>query len=281
MRKSRTFSDLLLFFFLSMFLFGQYFDLIFFLSAFFSIDILVWEGRERFFLHFWLILGFFNFFLFLFFHFISVKGRCKLFCAQTSLTQKTLGHGLPSEGPFAQDHPVCCVVLWCVGAVCVHNLRGHLPPPPDPPPPLFFFLLPPQFSFFLPLSLCLLRLWGPPGLHTTPRELQTYTFDVPGLQITPPKFHETTPNDGRGKKSAKFWGPHPSGAQNSTSKNWPKSKLAELEKKKLALFWTPTFLPPPDRPKFRPFFHLPKHNFLPFFPLLGVLSWNFGSRAVV
>ena len=34
---------------------------------------------------------------------------------------------------------------------------------------------------------------GPPGLHTTTRELQTCTFQGPGASITPPKFHEKTP----------------------------------------------------------------------------------------
>ena len=117
---------------------------------------------------------------------------------------------------------------------------------------------------------------GPPGLHTTTRELKTCTFQGPALQ-TPPKFHERTPRErerekkencgGRREKKARNFGPptlhptlsgpHPSGAplflglglhpsgpplrgptlrgphplwsQNSTSKNWPKSKLAEVE----------------------------------------------------
>ena len=36
------------------------------------------------------------------------------------------------------------------------------------------------------------------------------------------------------------------------------------------------WIPPPDRPKFR-FFSLFLRNFHSFFPLLGVLSWNFGG----
>ena len=70
------------------------------------------------------------------------------------------------------------------------------------------------------------RLWpkptlGPPGLHTTTKELQRRTFELPGGSKTPPKFHEKTPKEreekktnyeaGEGKKSAKFWAPHPSG----------------------------------------------------------------------
>ena len=61
---------------------------------------------------------------------------------------------------------------------------------------------------------------GPPkmGLHTTARELQTCTFEGPGFGSH--QIHETTPPReeermktvaGRGKKSAKFWAPHPSG----------------------------------------------------------------------
>ena len=40
-------------------------------------------------------------------------------------------------------------------------------------------------------------LVGPPGFHTTARELQTCTFEGPGLQKTPPKFNEKTPREGR------------------------------------------------------------------------------------
>ena len=53
-----------------------------------------------------------------------------------------LGHGLPCEGPpLPKTTPVCCVVVWCVGAVCVQNFRGcvqdlgalpDLSPPPHP-----------------------------------------------------------------------------------------------------------------------------------------------------
>ena len=51
----------------------------------------------------------------------------------------------------------------------------------------------------------------PPGLHTTTRELQTCTFEGPGLQKTPPKLNETPERDkksengdGRGKKERNF-----------------------------------------------------------------------------
>ena len=81
---------------------------------------------------------------------------------------------------------------------------------------------------------------GPPGLHTTARELQTCTFE------TPPKFHEKTPREGRKEhilrrereKSAKFLAPHPSGPHPS---NPHPSGLH---------FWPPPFWPPPSGPHF-------------------------------
>ena len=48
---------------------------------------------------------------------------------------------------------------------------------------------------------------GPPGLHTTTRDLQTCTFQGPGLQ-TPPKFHERTPRK-LGREMEKKWDPPP------------------------------------------------------------------------
>ena len=60
---------------------------------------------------------------------------------------------------------------------------------------------------------------GPPGFHTTARELQTCTFHGPCASKTPPKFHERTPKrenknkncGGRGKKKARNFGPPPFG----------------------------------------------------------------------
>ena len=65
-----------------------------------------------------------------------------------------------------------------------------------------------------------------PELHATAQELQTCTFEGPSK--TPPKFHEKTPSERerekkkknengskRGKKSAKFWAPHPLGGHPS------------------------------------------------------------------
>ena len=58
---------------------------------------------------------------------------------------------------------------------------------------------------------------GPPGLHTTTRELQTCTFERPGVETT--KFPREDPQRRKkrtnfaareGKQSAKFWAPHPS-----------------------------------------------------------------------
>ena len=77
---------------------------------------------------------------------------------------------------------------------------------------------------------------GPPGLHTTTRELKTYTFDGPGAskhhQKTtrrPPERQKDWKWSGRGKKSAKFWAP-PFAANCETTKtliraktDWPKT----------------------------------------------------------
>ena len=58
-------------------------------------------------------------------------------------------------------------------------------------------------------------LWGRRGSHTTARELQTCTFERPGVSKTPPKFHEKTPRERkrakmgreRGKKARNFGPP--------------------------------------------------------------------------
>ena len=61
---------------------------------------------------------------------------------------------------------------------------------------------------------------GPPGLHTTTRELQMCICDSPGASNTTNISREDPQREtkkakmgplGRGKKSAKFWAPHPSG----------------------------------------------------------------------
>ena len=60
---------------------------------------------------------------------------------------------------------------------------------------------------------------GPPGFHTTARELQTRTFERPGASITTKIPRENPQRErrkneisgGREQKSAKFWAPHPSG----------------------------------------------------------------------
>ena len=68
--------------------------------------------------------------------------------------------------------------------------------------------------------LALARLvWrqGRRGSHTTAQELQTCTFQ--GTCASKHQFHEKTPREtqkqrnggGKGRKSAKFWAPHPSG----------------------------------------------------------------------
>ena len=53
------------------------------------------------------------------------------------------------------------------------------------------------------LLFCVVAVLGPPGLHTTARELQTCTFPGPGASKTPPKFNEKTHK--REKKERKLW----------------------------------------------------------------------------
>ena len=92
-----------------------------------------------------------------------------------------------------------------------HSLRPHfhttplpttaLPHDPthqDRPKFSCFSLSRPQFACFIPSLGGLLV--GPPGFHTTARELQTCTFEGAGASKTPPKFHEKTPRE-REKKS--------------------------------------------------------------------------------
>ena len=99
----------------------------------------------------------------------------------------------------------------------------------------------------------MVRPKGRRGSTRQPENSKRAHLSAPALQ-TPPKFHEKTNKRGRmktvageGKKSAKFWASHPSApplflclglhlsgpyplwSKNSTSKNWPKSKLAEVE----------------------------------------------------
>ena len=52
--------------------------------------------------------------------------------------------------------------------------------------------------------------FGPPGLHTTARELQTGTFEGPGASNTTKIQRENEIMAGE-KKNAKFWASHPSG----------------------------------------------------------------------
>ena len=44
---------------------------------------------------------------------------------------------------------------------------------------------------------------GPPGVHTTARELQTRTLEGPGASKTPTKFHEKTPPE---REKERTWG---------------------------------------------------------------------------
>ena len=61
----------------------------------------------------------------------------------------------PSQDHLVRDPPLCCVVVWCVGAVCVQKFRGcaqnlGAPPTPISPPP--DPLLRPKFRSFFSLS---------------------------------------------------------------------------------------------------------------------------------
>ena len=87
-------------------------------------------------------------------------------------------------------------------AEAVKCLTRHMPPQDRPPP-----------SRTTPAAS------GPPGLHTTTRELQTCTFQGPGASNTT-KIPRKDPQErerrmkivaGEGKQSAKFWASHPSG----------------------------------------------------------------------
>ena len=129
------------------------------------------------------------------------------------------------------------LVGGCCLCVCVVDVFWSSPPDPPPegpsldrpldrPPKIFalFFSLPPEISFFL-LSLgvfslnfggvfedrdaqmCTLGLeprrphqTGPPGLHTTTRELQTRTFERPGASNTT-KISRENPQREKPKKS--------------------------------------------------------------------------------
>ena len=105
---------------------------------------------------------------------------------------------------------------------------------------------------------------GPPGLHTTARELQTCTIEGPNASNTTKIPREDTPREGRKerilwrereKKKREISGPPPFGAppfgpspfvvrkfniqkladvEFGRSRIWSKSELAEVEKKKLA-----------------------------------------------
>ena len=137
--------------------------------------------------------------------------------------------------------------IFFVGLAPLPWTPSLLPPADSPSPdrPKFrsLFFLPPQLSFF-PLSsggllvenmgavqgriLHKVRVRaaasGPPGLHTTARELQTCTYQGPGASNTT-KIPRKDPQEREerkkivaeeGKKSAKFWAPtfrrpHPSG----------------------------------------------------------------------
>ena len=142
---------------------------------------------------------------------------------------------------------VCCCVLLCVVVCCCVLDPPVLPcagPPCGPPcagPP---HAGPLPFSLFLSLFGCLLvdfwcfrrsghsnvPIWalglscetpaasGPPGLHTTTRELQTRTIEGSGASNTtkiprkdPQRETKRAKVGGEREKSAKFWVPHPSG----------------------------------------------------------------------
>ena len=123
---------------------------------------------------------------------------------------------------------VCCVS--CV--VCCFVRSFHFPPDPPSAGPLrrttlfvtaqnfaLFFSLPATIFILSSLSWGVLSLNFGGVLKSRTLKLQTCTFQGPGASKTPPKFHERTPKREKkerklwrgGKKSAKFWAPHPSG----------------------------------------------------------------------
>ena len=99
----------------------------------------------------------------------------------------------------------CFFVLLCVVAVCFHVV--------------VLLLLRVCVCVCVRVCLCGGCVVGRRGSHTTARELQTCTFEGPGASNTTkiprkrPKEREKRIKNcgGRGKKSAKFWAPHPSG----------------------------------------------------------------------
>ena len=145
---------------------------------------------------------------------------------------------------------------------------------------------------------------GPPGLHTTTRELQTHTFQRPGASNTtkipredPPEREERVkfPAEEK-KKSAKFWASHPSGppplrahfprshhAHRPTSTsitNTPpphqRKQIGQMRSGQIRSigdgqirFGQMRSRPKGGGPKISRFFSLSSHSFHSFFPLWG------------
>ena len=77
---------------------------------------------------------------------------------------------------------------------------------------------------------------GPPGFHTTARELQTCTLEGPGASKTPPKFHERTPK--REKKERQLW----------REREEKSAKFCALQILCPPPFWAPPFWAPQFKP---------------------------------
>ena len=146
---------------------------------------------------------------------------------------------------FCPNHRTACSTRQCIffPFSCFLLLSSRTRPPRDLPPPdsptnRSFFTLPPHVSFFPLLGIFSLNFGGvlefldpemctfgvkpgalgPPGLHTTARELQRAHFRAPALRTHHRNFTRTLPREGRkkekcvgrGEKRAKF-GPAPFG----------------------------------------------------------------------
>ena len=116
---------------------------------------------------------------------------------------------------------VCCVCCVCLLCVLVQDLRD----PPDPPPlrrtapPPLFFPPTPIFILFFSLRVSSRGILVVSGVPQDNLRAKTSTFEVPTDQNTTKIPREDPQREekrmkmgvGEGKKSAKFWAPHPSG----------------------------------------------------------------------
>ena len=103
---------------------------------------------------------------------------------------------------------------------------------------------------------------GPPGKHTTARELQTCTFEVPAFK----RARSTSAKYDFGQR-------YFSTSANLDFGQFDFSQFEFFLKNKLSEGWSPEGC----GPKMSRFFPSPATIFFSFFPLLGGFSWNFGG----